>query len=307
MRKVWLVSLAMAALTAAACGRGSGGGGGAGGGGTAGTGAAGGGGAGGAGGEAMVTECPIDQAINPMATQPAACQPGEKCDIFAFTEASGMIDPTMMIPTGCIDANMDSTPDGTCEFVFGCVPAGMAMTGTACMVDMMTGADNCEPGDACTNATATSGATAKLMCMELCPAMNGDGSCSHLATAKGLPASATHCFRGGFFRGTNVSACTVPCQLGDNSCPTGYGCKILISQQEFMCWGVGTVAVGSSCMGMGTNACGAEASCSRNNADDPNSPAFCRANCSATKMCASGFTCRAIAGIRDGGGTCQPM
>ena len=248
-----------------------------------------------------------------MAMQPSQCNPGEKCAIAGFTAASGMPDLTG-VPAGCADANMDGMPDGTCEHVFACIPAGTVKTGEACSIDMQTGADNCEPGDEC-QVISGSGATAKHMCVELCPGTDGDASCAHLATDRPtpMPASTTHCFRGGFFRGTNfrgtnVSACTTPCALGDGTCTApGTSCKLLIAEQEFMCWGVGTVAVGTSCEGTGTAGCVAEASCARTNANDPNSPSFCRRNCSDSRPCAVGFACRTVPGVRNGGGTCQPQ
>ena len=255
-----------------------------------------------------LTACPIAQAINPTATQPAGCQPGERCSPDRFTEASGMADMSGL-PPGCADANMDGMPDGTCEYVFACIPSGTKKTGEACNIDMQTGTDDCEPGDICHVMTGT-GATARTMCVELCPATDGDASCAHLATDRPtpMPASTTHCFRGGFFRGTNVSACTTPCNLGDGTCTApGTGCKLLIAEQEFMCWGVGTVAVGTSCEGTGTTGCVAEASCARTDANDPNSPPFCRRNCSDSRPCAVGFTCRTVPGVRNGGGTCQPQ
>ncbi len=255
-----------------------------------------------------LTVCPIAQAINPTATQPAGCQPGERCSPDRFTEASGMA-YVSGLPAGCVDVNQDGMPDGTCEYVFACIPSGTKKTGEACNIDMQTGTDDCEAGDICHLMTGT-GATARNMCVELCPATDGDASCAHLATDRPtpMPASATHCFRGGFFPGTNVSACTTPCNLGDGTCTApGTSCKLLIAEQEFMCWGVGTIAVGTSCEGTGTAGCVAEASCARTDANDPNSPPFCRRNCSDSMPCAAGFTCRTVPGVRNGGGTCQPQ
>lgn len=253
-----------------------------------------------------VTACPIEQAVNPRSLQPAACAAGEKCDIAGYIEASGLPDPVTGIPGACIDNGVNGGIGGTCEHRFGCLPAGSKGPGEVCTLDAFTYLNDCRAGSTC---AALDGAGQTLACVELCPAMNGDASCAHLATEHVPPMAptGTHCFRGGFFRGTNLSACTLPCDLGDGSCPApGTGCKILIGQQEFLCWGVGDLPVGTSCQGLGTSACGPEASCARDAADDPSSPAVCRADCSDRRPCAPGFTCRAISGMRSGGGTCQP-
>jgi hypothetical protein len=237
----------------------------------------------------------------------AECMMDQKCGLACNSGGCAVTPPSVM---GCMDADMDGMVDGTCEAVLSCQSAGMQAPGQNCTqttaaTDTDIDTDDCARGATCVEFGM--GAAAKRICMKWC---DSSMDCANLTTGAAMTSGfGSKCFTDGFFRLTNVNACTQPCKLADtpNPCPTGFVCKILISQASQLCWPSGTIGLGLTCEGQGTAGCAGQASCAREDPNDGTSPAFCRKNCDMDLPCPMTFTCRAIANAPNGSGTCQPI
>ncbi len=233
-----------------------------------GVGAGGQGGSGGAGGAGAggATAC------DPLS--PMVCPDGQKCDATDYTPAS----------MGCpADLAMQ------CRVVFGCKPAGALPHGARCTSAddprFPWGVDDCAVGTSCVSLD-------RGVCLRYC---ESSAQCADLGGGR---SRCTLSYSGI----DNLQTCTVPCSLGDATCPIGFDCKPILDDtatDEWHCAETGLVAAGQRCE---LDDCAAGSECF---ADVGSGDLVCRQLCDATHPCVAPATCRLIAGLRDQGGYCR--
>jgi hypothetical protein len=224
------------------------------------------GGTGGAGGTGPGTSCnPVD-----LAGTSTTCGAGKKCGV-----VSG--------PSGCPGGATD------CDFVVGCVPAGLGQVDDACTwtedATVPYDVDSCAGGTQCV------GDLAVASCRRFCAA---DADCTGLVAGSQCVDVEP--------KVAGARTCSAPCTLADTSCPTGFGCTPQVrtdgANYSWDCRPVGAIAIGGSC---NEDDCVAGADCFSGDG----TTYTCLQLCDADHACPDGKTCLRLAGLARNGGYCE--